>query len=111
MKKLLVALLALGVLSFAPTAEAGRNRRSGNCAPCKKEKPCASPCAAPKREVKVRKWIVQEPCKRMVCLPGTCDHEVCETTTVETTESKKCIGGCKVQCSKDVLEDANENVD
>lgn len=37
MKKLLIALLALGALSFAPEAEA-RSKKE-NCEPCKMEKP------------------------------------------------------------------------
>ena len=79
MKKLLIALLALGALSFAPVVEAGRNRACEK--PCKKEKACKKECkkrtfkqsCAPRCSEKTVvdhvKWI---PCKVDGKMPVTC---------------------------------------
>lgn len=71
MKKLLVALLALGVLSFAPTVEAGCNKKR-----CQPKKECKTPCkkACAKTECttkRVDKGTRQEKC--MVTVPGVYD--------------------------------------
>ncbi len=98
MKNLYSALIALAILGAVSTMDA-RCRR-GACAPkvtsCNRcEQPKPSPCEAPK--VTERCWIVQEPCRKMICVDGTCDHKVTERCV--TTQSKKCIGGCKAFCA------------
>lgn len=93
MKKLLIALLALGTLSFVP-AEAG-SRVKGNCAV---KKSCNKPCAKPACTTRVEKQIVQRPCKKYVLATGTCDFEQCKTITECVTDSERCISGCRASC-------------
>jgi hypothetical protein len=101
MNKLYGTLLAVALLGFVSSADA--RRRCGSCEPrvatCTKRcEPCAikpSPCNPPK--VTEKRWIVQEPCRKMICVEGVCDHEVVQRCT--TTESKKCVSGCRVNCA------------
>ncbi len=71
MKKLLIALLALGTLSYVPVAEAGCGKKK----PCKKEKPCAAKQCTTRIEERGR-------CKVPVSMPGQKDKiEKVEITT------------------------------
>ena len=94
MKKLLIALLALGAIAFVPSAEA--RCRTKTCAP-KVKKSCAKPCA-PECTTEEHRQIVKEPCERWVLVPGTCDHEICTKVTTCRTQSKKCVSDCQASC-------------
>lgn len=101
MKKLLIALLALGTLSIVPTAEAGRRSSAGSChkdRPCHVEKSC-KPCA-PKCTTTERIETFTKPCQ--VLVPGECPHERCIKTTICETESEstKCTGPCVPNCEQ-----------
>jgi len=82
MKKLLIALLAVGALGFVPSAEAKR---------------CEDKCK-PNCETTEQRTIVQEPCYKWVKVKGTCPHEICTKVTTCTSESKKCVGDCNATC-------------
>lgn len=75
MKKLLIALLALGTLSYVPVAEAGYRKEKS----CKKEKPCKDNCTKSVKKVGTRYEKVMVPGKRPV-------HQFEETTTCTTTK-------------------------
>ena len=96
MKKLLIALLALGTLSIVPTAEAGR-RGCGKEKTCHAPKACEKPCA-PKCNTVVEERIVYEPCTKMIEVEGQCPHTICKKVTTCETESKRCTGPCEVSC-------------
>ncbi len=81
-KNLLIALFALGTLSFVPAAEAGFKKKSCN-------KPCAPEC-----ETTEERYIEQVPCITSVRVRATCPDEHCTKTTVCRTKSKKCVGSC-----------------
>jgi hypothetical protein len=93
-------LLAVAILGVVATAEARHCRRGCAprvaCAPCKERcvQPKPSPCAEP--QVTEKRWIVQEPCRKLICVEGTCDHEVVERCV--TTQSKNCVSPCRVSC-------------
>ena len=85
MKKLLIALLVLGTLSFVPSAEAARGRSAKKSdAPCKKEKPCDKDCTTQTRKVGTRWEKVMVEGKRPVEMFE--DVTTCTTTKVRPFE-------------------------
>src|SRR5271167_3993236 len=87
MKKLLIALLALGTLSFVPAAEAARNRKTEKSASCKKDcapkrtfKQSCPPKCTEKTVVDHVEWI---PCKVDGKMPRTC-YKTIRTCTDES---------------------------
>jgi hypothetical protein len=103
MKKLLIALLALGTLSIVPAAEAGR-RSSGSC---HKAESCHKPCA-PKCEPVCNVEEYEEEFFKdcMVSVPGKCPYKKCTKvkTCTSSTDSTKCTGPCVPNCESGARE-------
>jgi|GEM_PF-5002280 len=93
MKKLLLALIALGAVSFVSDVEAKRCKKQKSC----KTEKCHRPCE-PKCTTEVKKEIFYTPCKTMIEVDGQCANERCITTTRCEEVTEKCIGGCEATC-------------
>ncbi len=100
MKKLLIALLALGTLSVVPSAQAQPRARSnsnnGKCSKCHQHVrncKCHSQC-----DVQVSERQYTKPCKKMVEVTGETPWVERTTTKTCTKVTNHCLGGCKGGC-------------
>jgi len=100
MKKLLVVLLALGALTFAP-ADAFRERSCGKKVCHKKVAPCPKKCA-PKCTTTCREEFFYTPCTKMVEVQGQCKNKRLITNTHCESVEERCIGGCEASCANEV---------
>ena len=95
---LLITLSVLGAFGIAEAGRCNKARCNKSKPVCEKREKCVQPeaSACPQNEVTEECSYVDEPCRKMICVEGTCPHKIVKRCT--TTYSKRCDGPCRVSC-------------